>query len=663
MTLPPAWAHAPLEDLVEILDSQRIPVNRDERSQRPGSFPYYGATGQVGWIDGFIFEGEHLLLGEDGAPFLDSTKPKAYLVRGKFWVNNHAHVLKARPGINISFLLHQLNVVGYREFVSGTTRLKLPQAPMRMIPLRVAPEGEQERIVEEVERHLTRLEAAVASLQRVQANLKRYRAAVLKAACEGRLVPTEAELARVEGRGYEPGDLLLRRTLAERRQRWQLKLGRVGNGRYEEPPSPKVSDSLPEGWAWTTFEQTSERVTVGHVGRMKDEYAASGVPFLRSQNVRENRFEPEGLRFISPEFHAQLGKSLIKPGDIAIVRSGSVGVACVIPEHLGEANCADLVIIQAPIGLQPEFGAFYMNSLAKKLVLRGRVGIALAHFNTKSVAELPVPLPPLAEQQRIVLEVNKHLSIIDEMERLLEANLLRSFQTRTLILKRAFQGRLVAQDANDEPASVLLERIRQAKASQPAKPRARKERAKPARAEEPPPPAEPEPEPQEADFLELSRDEQVDLAWETLLGQGTLDKDAAIRTVADGLRDLDLARFKRLRQDGPLYGAIAAAIEKGVREGDFDRPRRGCVRAVLPDPKDYTDEVWQRCLLAVTGPEPADLDATLRAAAEWARDAMGLDYARLRKDGAILTGLRKALEMEVRAGRIVRQKGKIRQVS
>lgn len=180
----------------------------------------------------------------------------------------------------------------------------------------------------------------------------------------------------------------------------------------------------------------------------------------------------------------------------------------------------------------------------------------------------------------------------------------------------------------------------------------------PVRAEEPPPPAEPEP--QKADFLELPRGEQVEIAWEALFGQGMLEKDVAIRTVADELRNLDLARFKRLRQDGPLYGAIAAAIEKGVREGSFDRPRRGCVRAVLHDPKEYTSADWQRCLLAVIGPESADIDATLRAAAEWARDIMGLEYERLREDGGILTGLREALENEVRAGRIVRRGGRVR---
>src|SRR6476620_3803394 len=131
MSLPANWAITELGDVVDILDCQRVPVNAEERENRKGVIPYYGATGQVGWIDDYLFNEEVILLGEDGAPFLDSTKPKAYLVSGKSWVNNHAHVLRGRSGLLNHFLLHQLNAIDYHQYVSGSTRLKLPQAPMR----------------------------------------------------------------------------------------------------------------------------------------------------------------------------------------------------------------------------------------------------------------------------------------------------------------------------------------------------------------------------------------------------------------------------------------------------------------------------------------------------------------------------------------------------
>ena len=221
MTYPNGWREARLEEVVDILDSQRVPVNAKERASRTGSVPYYGATGQVGWIDDHLFDEELVLLGEDGAPFLDPRRAKAYTIRGRSWVNNHAHVLRAARGVSSAFVMHQLNLVDYRPFISGTTRHKLPQGPMRQVPLVIAPRQEQHRIVDAIESHCTRLDAAQAALERVQVNLRRYRASVLKAAVEGRLVATEAELAREEGRDYEPASVLLERILTERRRRWE----------------------------------------------------------------------------------------------------------------------------------------------------------------------------------------------------------------------------------------------------------------------------------------------------------------------------------------------------------------------------------------------------------------------------------------------------------
>src|SRR5579884_2218708 len=142
---------------MEICDNLRQPVNAEERLKRLGPYPYYGATGQVGWIDDYLIDGEYVLLGEDGAPFLDPTKPKAYIVSGKCWVNNHAHVLRTLDKIASNhFLAYALNSTDYHSFVSGTTRLKLTQAAMRQIPILLPPLPEQQRIVEALEQQLSR---------------------------------------------------------------------------------------------------------------------------------------------------------------------------------------------------------------------------------------------------------------------------------------------------------------------------------------------------------------------------------------------------------------------------------------------------------------------------------------------------------------------------
>ncbi len=121
----------PLTKMADIFDHLREPVSQAERNKRIGSFPYYGATGQIGTIDDYKQEGKYVLLGEDGAPFLEPNKVKAYIVEGKCWVNNHAHVLKGKEGIcDDDFLCYALNYADYSNAVTGSTRLKLPQNMM-----------------------------------------------------------------------------------------------------------------------------------------------------------------------------------------------------------------------------------------------------------------------------------------------------------------------------------------------------------------------------------------------------------------------------------------------------------------------------------------------------------------------------------------------------
>jgi type I restriction enzyme S subunit len=137
----------PLTEMADIFDSLRDPVSETARSKRIGNFPYYGATGQVGWIDDFRQDGKYVLLGEDGAPFLDKNKPKAYVVEGKCWVNNHAHVLKGKSGIcDDDFLCYALNWVDYKNVITGSTRLKLPQNTMNRLLL-PAPSIEEQKII------------------------------------------------------------------------------------------------------------------------------------------------------------------------------------------------------------------------------------------------------------------------------------------------------------------------------------------------------------------------------------------------------------------------------------------------------------------------------------------------------------------------------------
>ena len=215
--LPDGWVWATLANCVEILDSQRIPINAKERGKRISGkseselYPYYGATGQVGWIDDYLFDEELVLLGEDGAPFFDFSKDIAYLIKDKSWVNNHAHVLRAKTDITSNQLLcHYLNTFDYHGYLTGTTRLKLNQSAMRKIPVPLPPLLEQQHMVAEIERCFSVADEAEATIDAELKRAERLRQSILKHAFSGKLVPQDPN--------DEPASVLLEKIREEKEQ-------------------------------------------------------------------------------------------------------------------------------------------------------------------------------------------------------------------------------------------------------------------------------------------------------------------------------------------------------------------------------------------------------------------------------------------------------------
>ena len=343
----------------------------------------------------------------------------------------------------------------------GLAHITKPKFNDSLVPL--APLPEQHRIVAEIETQFTRLDASVAALRRAQANLKRYRASVLKDACEGRLVPTEAELAPSEGRDYEPASVLLERILVERRTRWESQEKRRGKCKEPEPPDTSDLPEPPEGWVWATVEQISSRIQYGTSN--KAGLDPSGVPVLRMGNIQEGLFDFSDLKYLHSE-DAEVQKTLLAPGDLLFNRTNSpelVGKSAIYRENYPLACFASYLIrVSFPEGCLPDYVCFFINSQ------HGRAYIAQvrsqqvgqANVNGTKLAAMPIPLPPLAEQHRIVAEVERRLSVIQQAEATVEASLARADRLRQSILKQAFSGKLVSQDPGDEPASVLLERIR-----------------------------------------------------------------------------------------------------------------------------------------------------------------------------------------------------------
>ena len=353
-----------------------------------------------------------------------------------------------------------------RAKATGTTFEAIKGDDLRYHTIPLAPLPEQRRIVAEIEKQFTRLDASVAALRRTQANLKRYRASVLRAACSGELVPTEAELARAEGREYESADVLLERILAERRARWESQEKR--RGKYKEPSAPNTSDlpPLPDGWTWATVDQMIVRSEYGT--SVKCSYEGDGIPVLRIPNIVGGEIDLTDLKFANQSLPVDDDRAL-QVGDVLMCRTNGsislIGKTAVIKRHLEPHHSFASYLLRFRFVNFPPlsnwFHLFAASQLGRNYIEREAASSAGQHNVSLSlIHRMAVPVPPLAEQHRIVAEVERRLSVIQQAETAVEASVQRAERLRQSILKRAFAGELVPQDPRDEPASVLLERIR-----------------------------------------------------------------------------------------------------------------------------------------------------------------------------------------------------------
>ena len=300
------------------------------------------------------------------------------------------------------------------------------------VPLRAV--GEQDEIVAELEKQFSRLDEAVTNLQRVKANLKRYKASVLKAAVEGRLVETEATLARREGRTFETGEQLLQRILEERRAKWR------GKGRYKEPvaQTAEFTIAVTDGWTSATVDQLAS-VQLGKMLDKQKHKAGEPYRYLRNINVRWGTFDVSDVFEMNFESD-ELERFSVRAGDVLVCEGGEPARAAV-----WRAKQTDMKYQKALHRVRfdgaylPDLIVIALEHLAKSGALDELYGgSTIKHFTRETFVKLVLPVPPAAEQARIVAEVDRHLSIIREVEVEVEANLQRAQALRQATLAKAF---------------------------------------------------------------------------------------------------------------------------------------------------------------------------------------------------------------------------------
>jgi len=191
------------------------------------------------------------------------------------------------------------------------------------------------------------------------------------------------------------------------------------------------------------LQDVCHEITVGHVGSMASKYQESGIPFLRSQNIRPFEVLLENVVYIDEAFHGQLKKSQLRPGDVAIVRTGYPGTAAVIPDSLPVCNCSDLVIVRPGTDVDSHYLALFFNSRAGKEMVAGRlVGAAQRHFNVTAAKQVFIAIPPLSEQRNLVKKLNVFGRESQRLETTFRRKLAAHDELKASLLHHAFAGEL-----------------------------------------------------------------------------------------------------------------------------------------------------------------------------------------------------------------------------
>lgn len=387
--IPDGWRVEKLGQCVDILDNQRIPLNSQDRENRIKNkeisvlYPYYGATQQTGYIDDYIFDEELVLLGEDGVMFYDKEKPKAYIINGKTWVNNHVHVLRAKSNITINkYLLNFLNTFHYKGYVSGATRLKLNQSRMAQIPIPIPPLPQQNKIVKV-------LDISSSLIEKQKELIKKY-------------------------------DLFLKSKFIEM---------------FGDP----IKNSM--GWEVDYLDTYSNKITDGthHSPLMSD----NGYKYITAKHIKENYLSfNDKPTYVSQDEHKKIySRCNPNKGDVLYIKDGATtGIACLNPYDEEFSLLSSVALIKPSDTLTSEYIVFYLNNKSiKENILLNMSGGAIKRLTIKKIKNIKIPLPPIKLQ-------NKFTSIVEKIEIINKQENKKLEHLKTLhksLMDKAFKGEII----------------------------------------------------------------------------------------------------------------------------------------------------------------------------------------------------------------------------
>ena len=384
--IPESWCWTTIDELLINRDSERVPLSSTIRKKQVNKvYDYYGAAGVIDKVEGYLFNEKLLLIGEDGANLLSRSKNNAFFADGKYWVNNHAHVLDCCYKSILTYVAYLINSISLEPFVTGTAQPKLSQDNLNKIPIALPPIKEQARIVAGIEKWVGFIDEIEAGKIELESYIKQTKSNILDLAISGKLVPQDPD--------DEPAIELLKRI--------NPGFESCDNSHYE---------NLPQGWTIVGLHSVAEIITGSTPSKLNAEYYNGDVPFYKPNDLDQGRH----VRCAS-EHLSQQGKSIsrsIPCNSIAVCCIGSIG-KCGFIEKEGVTN-QQINTIMPNDAIFPLYMYYFCNSSTFIDELKSlSSAVTISIVNKSKLSTIQIPLPPIAEQKRIISVIEKLFSHLD----------------------------------------------------------------------------------------------------------------------------------------------------------------------------------------------------------------------------------------------------------
>ena len=397
--LPDNWEWCRFGSYTLNRDSERKPVSSVQRKKVKKIYDYYGASGVIDQTDSFLFDEELLLIGEDGANLLARTKPIAFLADSKYWVNNHAHCIDSIDKRLLKFICIYINAINLFQYITGSAQPKLNQDNMNKILIPIPPKAEQEKILESIKIILSNINDIDLLKGKLQSNIANAKSKILDLAIRGKLVPQDPN--------DEPASVLLERIRAEKEE--LIKQGKIKRDKKEsvifKGDDNSYYQDLPEMWELVNFKDCATLISGRDLN--KNEYNAEsiGIPYITgasnfiNRNILINRW-------------TTIPKTISEVNDILITCKGTVGELAI--NKYGNIHIArQIMAIRIYKNINLEYIKFFLESIVMEI--KKTANGLIPGISRDDILSLNIPLPPLAEQKRIVDEIEKIFAVLDDI--------------------------------------------------------------------------------------------------------------------------------------------------------------------------------------------------------------------------------------------------------